>query len=609
VDVGIRRFPRLADPPSAGMAGVQAPARLRPAARSRQLVTAAAVAPLVASSVWLALASDHLRRPELTAVYYAYLIAATMLIGLVWWRRRPRSRFGTLLILFGLSTWVLSWQGANAPLVYTLSFLGEAAFAFLTFYLILAFPMGRLERGADRLLAGLYALVLVLFIAGRSLLPEVGSLSQLGGCDPCPANALLVASDAQLAAKVLDVASYLGLAATLGVVAAYAWRLRTASRPRRRALVAVALTSLLFLPASFVFQFSRMFLGLDAATLDDIGWALIGARVLFPLGFLVALLQADLFAGAALRRLLAELATRPTPERWRDALAGALDDPSLRLAFWEPASGRFLEAGGAELSPPAPGTGNLWVPVERDGQPVAAMAADEALSTDPELLAAAASATLLAVEHGHLETALQASMSRLVEAGDAERRRIQRDLHDSAQQRLVALRIHLGLAADTLGDRPETAVVQQLGDEVDAALDELRNVAHGLYPPLLAKRGVPDALRAAARSSPVPVRVADDGFGRQSAAVENTIYFCCLEALQNAGKHAGQEATVDIRLASTDGELRFTMADDGAGFDPATVVDGAGLSNIADRVAAAGGTVRIDSAPGLGTRVEARLPA
>jgi signal transduction histidine kinase len=237
------------------------------------------------------------------------------------------------------------------------------------------------------------------------------------------------------------------------------------------------------------------------------------------------------------------------------------------------------------------------------------MSCDAVVAEDPELLDAAGQATLVAVEHGHLEDKLQVSMSRLVEAGDAERRRIQRDLHDSAQQRLVALRVHLGLAAESLGDRPETAVVQRLGSEVDAALDELRSVAHGLYPPVLARRGVPDALRAAARGSPVPVRIADDGFGRQSAAVENTIYFCCLEALQNAGKHAGQHATVDVRLVSTDGELRFTIADDGAGFDPATVVDGAGLSNIADRVAAAGGTVRIDSAPGLGTRVEARLPA
>jgi signal transduction histidine kinase len=312
------------------------------------------------------------------------------------------------------------------------------------------------------------------------------------------------------------------------------------------------------------------------------------------------------FAAGVLRTLLERLTARPTPDEWRDAIADALDDDSLRLAFYDPGTRRFRQFDGGVLTRPSQGSGRAWVPVDQGGREVGAMVMDETLTEDPELVGAATSATLLAVENGALEGELRASRARIVEAGDAERRRIERDLHDGAQQRLVALRMHLSLVGEKLGRSRE---LETLGVEVDEAIHELRDLAHGLHPQLLGQAGVGTALAAVARRFGMPVRIQEHGLSRQSRSVETTVYFCCVECLQNVAKHAGQGAAVTIGLTEADGWLEFSVADEGAGFDPTTVQRGSGLTNLADRLAALGGTLRIDSQPGHGTRVTGRLPA
>lgn len=207
-----------------------------------------------------------------------------------------------------------------------------------------------------------------------------------------------------------------------------------------------------------------------------------------------------------------------------------------------------------------------------------------------------------------LEGELIASRQRILEAGYAERRRIERDLHDSAQQRLVALRIHLALAGERLVRPEDRTMLERLGVEVDDAIDELRTVAHGIYPPILAGQGIGAALASVARSSAMPVGVRDGWLGRHSEAVETTVYFCCVEGLQNAAKHAGHGASATIRLSEADGWVSFSVEDDGAGFDPDRVDRGAGLTNLTDRVAAVGGTLRIDAGPGRGTCITGEIP-
>src|SRR4051812_23121181 len=195
-------------------------------------------------------------------------------------------------------------------------------------------------------------------------------------------------------------------------------------------------------------------------------------------------------------------------------------------------------------------------------------------------------------------------------AGDAERERIAHDLHDGVQQHLTALRVRLALAADRFGDRGETeagALLQSFGDDLDHVIDEMRDVAKGIYPALLTSSGLAAALVAAGAQSGQPVTVQASGVRRCRPEVEIAVYFSCLAALDNAAKHAGP-APVSVDLSDTGGALDFTVADSGAGFDPAAAQVGAGIANMRDRIAAVGGTLAVDSAPARGTRVHGSVP-
>ena len=205
---------------------------------------------------------------------------------------------------------------------------------------------------------------------------------------------------------------------------------------------------------------------------------------------------------------------------------------------------------------------------------------------------------------------LQASRARLVAAADEERRRIERNLHDGAQQRLVAIAIKARLVEQAAKADPGRAqqLLNQLQDDATAALDELRALAHGIYPPLLSSAGLGEALAAAGRRASLAARVDVDGIGRFSPEVESAVYYCCLEALQNAGKYAGEGASASVRIWKDNGELRFEISDDGAGFEEPHAVPGAGLTNMRDRLGAVGGTLTVDSTRGAGTHVRGVVP-
>jgi signal transduction histidine kinase len=205
--------------------------------------------------------------------------------------------------------------------------------------------------------------------------------------------------------------------------------------------------------------------------------------------------------------------------------------------------------------------------------------------------------------------ALRESRARIVATGDAERRRVERNLHDGAQQNLVALAVNLRLARDIVTDDPDAAaeMLDQIADQVKLTIQELRELAHGIYPPLLADSGLGEALRAAASRSPLRVDVTDEGTGRYPAETEAAIYFCCLEALQNAAKHA-PAASVVLRLWEESGGLLFSVSDDGPGFDAESARGGHGFVNMADRLGAIGGTVRWHSEPGHGAQISGSIP-
>ena len=206
---------------------------------------------------------------------------------------------------------------------------------------------------------------------------------------------------------------------------------------------------------------------------------------------------------------------------------------------------------------------------------------------------------------------LRASRSRIVAASDAARRKIERDLHDGAQQHLVALTVNLRLAQRLAASDPAAAgeLLDELGKGLEEAVRELRALAHGIYPPLLVDRGLEEALRSAAGRAALPTEVDAPGLGRYPAELEAAVYFCCLEAMQNAGKHAGEGASATVRVFEDGGNLRFEVTDTGAGFDLSRIGrSGAGFVNMSDRVGAIGGSLSVRSAPGEGTTVSGRLP-
>jgi signal transduction histidine kinase len=222
---------------------------------------------------------------------------------------------------------------------------------------------------------------------------------------------------------------------------------------------------------------------------------------------------------------------------------------------------------------------------------------------------------LLALENAKLSAAradalrqLADARERVIQAGDLARQRLERDLHDGAQQRLTAIMLKLQLAREAAEGQALASQLDSIGAEAAKAVDELRALARGIYPALLRRNGLGDALRSVAREAPIPVDVADEGVGRCAEPVENAIYFCALEALQNAVKHAGPDASVTLRVSRELRLLRFAFTDDGVGLDAAQRGDGIGMTSMRDRIRAVGGELEVISSPDWGTTVQGTVP-
>ena len=252
---------------------------------------------------------------------------------------------------------------------------------------------------------------------------------------------------------------------------------------------------------------------------------------------------------------------------------------------------------------------------EAIGDPTPQAANRTAPEADPFIRALRAAALLqrdrarLAGDLTASRRSLSASRTRILEAADAERRRLERDLHDGVQQQLLGLRLKLDVAAETIKHEPATGerMLAAVGDQIDEVLTTLRSLARGIYPAVLSERGLPDAIKSAARTSPVPVTVRCKGVGRYRQEIEVAVYFCCLEALQNVAKHAGRGAHATVTLSAPDGALVFGVCDVGTGFDVGTAPRGSGLGNMTDRMEAIGGTLTVTSAAGEGTAVVGRV--
>ena len=328
----------------------------------------------------------------------------------------------------------------------------------------------------------------------------------------------------------------------------------------------------------------------------------------------VALAAGMLWGGAgrgAVADLVVELERTP-PGSVRDALARSLGDPSLKLALWLPERGAYVDRDGRPLELPQSGSDRAVTVLGPAESPVAALVHDPALHERPRLLEAAGAAARLALENERLQAELRAqlvelgaSRARIVSAGDEERRRLERDLHDGAQQRLLGLGLALQLLREELGPGANGAseLLSEADAELRAALEELRELAHGIHPAILTEQGLGPALRTLAARSPVPIELG--GFRTRAGASGGRRLLRRLEALANVAKHAHASA-VSVSVASDDGSLVVEIEDDGVG--GAELRAGSGLAGLSDRVEAVEGRLTIESAAGCGTRLRAELP-
>ncbi|HEX6020754.1 MAG TPA: sensor domain-containing protein [Solirubrobacter sp.] len=296
----------------------------------------------------------------------------------------------------------------------------------------------------------------------------------------------------------------------------------------------------------------------------------------------------------------------------RELLAESLGDRTVSVAYWLPDRERFVDEHGRPVELPEPGSGRAWTAVERDGRRVAAIIHDASLDTSPELVEAAAAASSLAIDNERLKADLQArveelrvSRLRIVEAGDKARRRIERNLHDGAQQQLVALALELRMLKARVKDPDAIPLIDGLSERLANALAELRELARGIHPAILTDRGLAPAIGALAERSSVPIECAVEIEERLPEPVEAAAYYLVAEALTNVARYA-HASHAEVSVKRVNGELEVLIADDGVGgVDPDA---GSGIRGLDDRVAAIGGTLEIDSPVGGGTRLRARIP-
>jgi signal transduction histidine kinase len=522
--------------------------------------------------------------------------------GLIAWQRRPGNLVGPLMTAVGFTDVAqqLYW---HAALPFTLANLIAFLFFPLFVQLFLAFPSGRLQTRFERwFVAFAWAVVVPSVIAD-----QMAWQPRTARCPDCPRNLLLVEHHRPIWHAIAGVGEAVFIAMLVTLAVLLIGHLRRSTGATRRALVPVlgaAAAAALSLGAVVVVSaFGVETEGSALLWLADVAYAAI------PVAFLVGLLRTRLHR-SAVADLVVELQSVPPPAHLRDAIARTLGDRSLELAFWLPDGERYVDAGGNAFEIDAK-PGRAVTMLDHDGKRLAALVHDPVLLDEPELLDAVGAAASLALENARLQAELRAqlaqvraSRARIIAAGDAERRRLERDLHDGAQQRLLGIRLALQLARSQAGD--ERAVEQFLAEadaEVVGALGELRALAHGIHPAILSEEGLAPALGALARRAPVPItlRVCPE---RLPAPVEATAYFVAAEALANVAKHA-HASSASIDVARSNGRLDVQVADDGIGGADA---NGTGLRGLRDRVEALNGRLDLESPPGRGTRVSAAIP-
>jgi signal transduction histidine kinase len=561
------------------------------------LVAAIAVAGCAAPARSIALALMSNDVDPVQAGLLDWITVPYILAGLVAWWRRPESRLGLLMIAGGFASGLSGLQLTEVDFLYTIGAAFDILPAALFLHVFLAFPDGRLRSQAERVLVG------AAYTGAIGLQLAKMSFGVFG-----PKNLLEVSAQPAVASAAQHV-QLLSLSAIclvgIGVLAA---RRRREGRRRRRSLallidlfaIGLVLIAALFVDGNFQ---GPWFQPLQRTTLAVIG--------LSPIVFLLGLLDARL-ARSAVGELVIELRGDPEPHDLRDALARALHDPSLALAYWLPDFETYVDVDGRPLTLPQ-NPARASTVIDREGRQVAALIHDSELVEERELLEGVGAAAGIALENGRLQAELRArveelkgSRTRVIEAGQRERQRLERNLHDGAQQRLIALSLGLSLLEQKLVEQPEArAQLDDARHEIALSLEELRAVARGIHPAVLTGHGLAVALESLAAAASLPVRLTVEIDRRLPEQVEVAAYYVVSEGLANVAKHA-QATHATVAVAEDANSLVVEIVDDGVG--GADTERGSGLRGLADRVEALGGRLKVWTPHGGGTRVQAAIP-
>ncbi len=552
----------------------------------------------------IAVASSSYAHGSLTVIASALAIFLPFAVAAELRARYPDRLLGALLVAIGVAYFVRSLPAIDNSATYAPARALAALSDVLLVWLTLAFPSGKLQGRWSRglVIAGAASVVLLWWavIATSTNIPA-GSVFVTCG-SRCPRNGLMIANSPDASKALYSLFRLFAGIIVLSTVVVLADRLRRASHVMRRILAPVLLASILRLSAVAAY--------LAVGSTTAVRWYLLATYLCVPMAIVLGLLRGRSYDAAALERLVRGLRTRPGPDELRSVMALALRDPSLEIAYWLPEAQAYAGPDGLPVELVDDADRAVTRVAAADGERVAALTHDPALLDHPQLLDALSSTAALALETNRLEAAVAAARAGTITAVDAERRRIERDLHDGTQQRLIALRMKLSVAERILGANTGRAqsVLDELGGDIDSALAEVRRVSHGIAPPILVERGLEQALRSVAGTASLPVHVWAEHLARYPQKVETAVYYCCLEALQNIEKHAGDGVTADIRLSDDGHAVAFVVSDGGAGFDPGTVRTGAGFRNIQERVEELGGLAAIAGRPGGGTEVRGSIP-
>jgi signal transduction histidine kinase len=524
--------------------------------------------------------------------------------GLVAWERRPENVTGKVMVATGFAWFAHELVWTTDALPWTLGQLLESTYLLGMGSLLVSFPDGRLHTASERAV-----MALAVFIVG----PLQIAWLLLGYGDArdcvCPDNVMQVADAPGASEAIVHAQQLLATPLTVATILVIAQRWRAASPSRRFAIAPVLSTGAVAFALLIPWTLNDAF-GEPLEEWPDAALQLALAAV--PVAFLVGLLRTRLARGAV-ADLVVELGGQIAPGALRDALARALRDPSLTVAYWLADGERYVDAAGRPVTLPD-GAERAVTAVQRDGRRIAALVHDPALAEEPELVASAGAAAGLALENERLQAELRAqleelsaSRARIVEAAQAERRRIERDLHDGTQQRLVSIAMTLGLVDSRLDRDP--AAVRSLLDEargsLSDALRELRELSQGIHPGILSERGLRAALEELAYGARLPLDVDVALSERLPDRVEAAAYYVVSEAITNVVKHA-EATSIRVRVQRVDGRAVVEVADDGVG--GAGGGGGTGLRGLADRVDALGGSLHVESPPGRGTVVHAEIP-